>query len=332
MNKGVFAICEPDKEYAGHLAEYIRHHHLLQMEICIFTNVEHLNEGIKRRPADMLLLSENCLSDFVESEQIKQYMILTEGNVEFVPEVPVVYKYQPASELMNEVIEFILSDSRGHCFARGKKSGSVLGMFSASGGAGITTYALALAKELAKEEQVLFVSMEPLSSFSGEDSGLSELLYYTRQQQCNILLKVKSLVKKQQGVDCIYSVGHYKDLEEIKDEDLNKWMEELCQTGGYGYLIVDLGTVCEASISMMEHCDRIFMPEGKGMIGISKEEAFYRMLRRDGREHLMEKIYRFHAPHPMAGYYETMKNGVEKFVKEAMGVLQDGKKDTGDIE
>lgn len=332
MNKGVFAICEPDKEYAGHLAEYIRHHHLLQMEICIFTNVERLNEGIKKRSADMLLLSEACLSDFVQSEQIKQYMILTEGNVEIVPEVPVVYKYQPASELMNEIIEFILSGSEGHCFAGGKRRGTVLGMFSPSGGVGITTYALALARELAKKEQVLYVSMEPLSSFSGEESGLSELLYYTRQQQCNILLKVKSLVKKQQGVDCIYSVGHYKDLEEINDEDLNKWIEELCQTGGYGYLIVDLGTICDASVSMMEYCDQIFMPESKGMIGISKEEAFYRMLRRDGREHLLEKIYCFHAPHPLAGYSEIWKNGVDAFVKEAAGILQDGKKDTGDVE
>lgn len=332
MNKGVFAICEPDKEYAGHLAEYIRHHNLLQMEICIFTNVEHLNEGIKKRSADMLLLSENCLGDFVESGQIKQYMILTEGNVEILPEIPVVYKYQPASELMNEIIKFILSDSKGHRFAGGKKSGRVLGMFSPSGGAGITTYALALAKELSREEQVLYVSMEPLSGFSGEESGLSELLYYTRQQQCNILLKVKSLVRKQQGVDCIYSVGHYRDLQEIQDEDLNKWIEELCQTGGYGYLIVDLGTICEASVSMMEYCDNIFMPESKGMIGISKEEAFHRMLHRDGREYLLEKIYHFHAPHPMDGYLETWKDGIDGFVKEAVGVLRDGKRDTGDSE
>lgn len=303
MKEGILAIFDTQAEYAMNLMEYINHQSDFPLEACVFTCAESLTSHAQNHTIEMLLMGEECNVVGICKENIRHMVLLSEGK--YVREdtgLPVVYKFQSAKQLLQELLSILLGDglSCGGYRAPGKPC-CCLGFFSASGGSGKTSLALAVGQLLAQNEEVLYLNFEllPSMTFAGQmertyDShsgeGLSELLYYLKQGKENLALKVKSITVDKQGLSCLYPVNHYGDLYDFLPHEAKLLMCELRRSGFYSKIILDIGFVGETAWALLEQCNKIMVLQGFGDISDTKFKGLLAMLKAEGREELLEKF------------------------------------------
>lgn len=329
MKKGVLAIFDSNADYAVHLMDYVNRKRDFCLEACVFTNAESLLEHTKNSEIDILLVGEDCSLPGLCGEHIRHMVVLSEGNyVRKDMEMPVVYKFQPANQMLKEILKVMLGDKpqKDGYLCIGKKTGCV-GFFSASGGSHRTSIALATGQMLAKKAEVLYLNFEPLPSMEpGEtkktdlsfqaSQGMSELLYYIRQGNDNIPLKIKTMAEDIGGLSCILPVNHYRDLYDMKPKDVDRLFGELRDSGIYGQILADVGFLGDAAWAILGYCEKIIVPRGAGSIGDAKMKGLLAMLKAEGRERLCEKFVPV-----QSAYDEKMGQGMYPLEQLAQGSL-----------
>lgn len=310
MKEGLLAICHHDSEYVNHFVEYISATGNGGPIIKIFTGTSALYSFLEQERADIVLLDEQFYP-LEKDDNIGSLVLLTEGEEDLGDnELPCIFQYQSAEiiwkQLLAKMLEVSGQRSTRLLIPTGKTK--IIGFFSPAGGQGITTMSMALGKKLAKKENVLYMGFEAFSSFRSSEAyegqetanevadgeeGLSELIYYIKEGKYNISLKIKSMIHKYQNLDCLYPVRHYRDLCDLNKEDVKRMIDEILAMSGYDWIILDLGFIGDASLWLMEYCKVLFVPEASGMIGLAKEEAFYRLLTCEGKKEIREQIMNF---------------------------------------
>ena len=158
-----------------------------------------------------------------------------------------------------------------------------------------------MAERMAKQEKVLYVSLEQFHSLdflqsAGEDKtsyrGMSEVVFYLKQRKEKLALKLETVVTSKEGKDYIFAVEDYRDLYTLKWEDICQFLEVLSQQTDYETVIFDIGYLSEAVLYLMEHCDKLYMPQAETKQQKSKESAFQRFLYRENRESMMQSFQR----------------------------------------
>lgn len=318
MKKGVLAIFDSNTEYAMHLMDYINRKKDFLLEACVFTNGESLAEYTKASTVDILLIGEDCNLVGMCKEHIRHTLVLSEGK--YVREdmaMPVVYKFQSTEQLLKEILTVLLdAETQEGGYVRIGKKASCIGFFSASGGSHKTSIALAVGQVLAKKAETLYLNFELLPSIEPpgvrqeniriqESQGMSELLYYVRQGNGNISLKIKTITEDVGGLACICPVSHYRDLYDMEPEDVNRMFEDLKRSNLYEKILVDVGFLGDAAWTLLEHCEKIIVPQGFGSIGNTKMKGLLAMLKAEGREGLCERFIPI-----QSAYDEKMEQGL----------------------
>ena len=133
-----------------------------------------------------------------------------------------------------------------------KKSTSVIGVYSPVGRTQKTSFALTLGQILAKDRAVLYLNLESYSGFEqilGEtyERNLSDLLYFVRQENANVIHRLSGMVLPIQNLDYVppalspmdiqcTSCGEWLALfEEIVRSYIRFWIiapEYMCLSGG----------------------------------------------------------------------------------------------------
>lgn len=303
MKKGILAIYDSNADYAVHLMDYVNRKRDFCLEACVFTNVESLLEHTKNSEIDILLVGEDCNLAGICGEHIRHTVVLSEEKyVREDMEMPAVYKFQQANQLLKEVLTVMLGDKpqKDGYLCIGKKTECV-GFFSASGGNHRTSLALAVGQMLAQKAEVLYLNFELLPSMEPRETkrtdlflqapqGMSELLYYIRQGNDNIPLKIKTMAEDIGGLSCILPVNHYRDLYDMKPEDVDRLFGELRNTGIYEQILVDVGFLGDAAWAILGYCEKIIVPQASGSISDARMKGLLDMLRAEGREELCEKF------------------------------------------
>lgn len=98
-----------------------------------------------------------------------------------------------------------------------KKTTEIIGIFSPLGRCLKTSFALTLGQILAKERAVLYLNMEEYSGFEelmgkGFAHNLSDLLYYVRQDNQNLLYKMNSMIQTINNLDYVPPVQMPADI------------------------------------------------------------------------------------------------------------------------
>lgn len=329
MKKGILAIFDSNADYAMHLMDYINRKKDFWLEACVFTNEESLLNYTKNSEIDILLVGEGCSLEGMDREHIRHTVVLSEGKyVREDMEMPVVYKFQSVNQMLKEILTVMLGDKphKESYLCLGKKTGCI-GFFSASGGNHKTSIALAAGQMLAKEAEVLYLNFELLPSMRMPEVkkadlslqaslGMSELLYYIRQGNDNISLKIKTMAEDIGGLSCILPVNHYRDLYDMKIEDADRLFGELLSSGIYEQVLVDVGFLGDAAWAILGHCEKIIVPQGAGSISDAKMKGLLAMLKAEGREELSERFVTVQSV-----YDEKMDKGLYPLEDIAQGRL-----------
>lgn len=294
--------------YMNSLADYLcrRGHNMLETRL--FTKLDMLKKSVGEGKIDVLLAGEEVVDEIrCFKDKVTRIMLLSEGSqVSEKSEFFLLFKYQSAENLVKEVLAQIAEDDKIYCTQKliTKKTVEFIGVFAPFGGAGVTDYAFSMAKELARQYKTLYVNME---LFQGLDfllrgkkkewdnihRGMSEVVFYLKQRKEKLALKLETVVIPLEELDVILAVEDYRDLYSLGCEEMRQLLKVLLQQTDYEKVIFDIGYMGDSTLYLMEQCGRLYMPEAVTPVQKSKEQAFWRFLRRENYEHMVQNFKRF---------------------------------------
>lgn len=326
MKKSILAICDLEEAYACNLTEYIRERKNTPFEVMAFTNLESLSEFAQKNHIDLLLISTQAMCDDVKHLDIGRVIILSEGELpEHMLEEPQVYKYQASDSLLAEVMGVYAAAvpcRAPELFAAPAKNMEILGVYSPLGRVGKTSFALTLGEILAEQKRVLYVNLEDYNGFEtlfskNYRADLSDLIYFARQREGNLIFKLNSMIQTFRKLDYIPPAFSPCDLRDVGCEEWIRFLQEVDAYGTYEILILDLGYQVDEVCQILRQCKTIYMPVLEDAISKSKLLQFEKNLSALDCQEVQERICRLHLPE--CSREPGGKDDIERMVNGTMG-------------
>lgn len=305
MKKQVFAVCDPEKEYACKFMEYLNDRNNLPFEVQAFTTVQSLIDFAGKTQIELLLISADAMSHEIQELNIGKVIILTEGaKPEGFDSYNSVYKYQASSDIVREVMACYTAerDLKGKQVSVLKKSTKIIGIYSPLGRCFKTSFALALGLVLADTQPVLYINMEEYSGFEelfGKNFSytLSDLLYYVRQGDTNLSVRLNGVVQNAGKLDFIPPV---RSPEDIHSTSRNEWeclLSEMILHSSYEIVVLDIGNGIADGLQMLDLCSRIFMPVRTDPVSECKIRQFEEYVRARDCAQVLDKTVKIKLPY-----------------------------------
>ncbi len=307
LNEKILVVCDRDSRYADRLGENISERKELALQVYMCTCVASMKQFLEGKVPDILLVDESFSQDERKEIQAAQTFVLTKEEGKDLGEEKPVYKFQSADKILGIVFETYYNETNNSILKTVKKTKNrLLAVYSPIHRIGKTELALALGKEAAKAGRALYLNLEEHPDVDGrflraEERNLSDLLYYMRQEEQNIAMRLASMVEKQEDLDVLPPMLNCTDLKNVPSEDWCFLLEQIMETCGYETVILDLGDSIQGMLELLSLSDYIYMPILEDDISEAKLHQFEHNLKRLGMEELMEKTHRFLAPADVAG-------------------------------
>ena len=337
MKKNIFAVCDLEVEYAFNFMDYLNQKRNLPFEIQVFTTAESLVAYGKENHIELLLISDKAMRKEIREIGIGKIIILSEGvHPPELDQYSSVYKYQSSSDVIREVMACYGEEKSLNPvdFPAMKKNMDIIGVFSPLGRCLKTSFALALGQILAKERAVLYLNMESYSGFErllecSYDRGMSDILYYARQENQGIIYKLGGMVQSMQNLDYLPPAASPMDIQTAKYEEWKWLFQEIEKNSSYEVLILDLGDGVADLYQILDFCNEIYVPIRNDVISAAKMEQFENLLRRWDCQSVLDKMRKIHVPFHTAN--RTGKAYFEELVWSELGdyvrqILRDGRR------
>ncbi|MFN7251950.1 MAG: AAA family ATPase [Anaerobacillus sp.] len=250
MKKISLVVSDDDISYIEMLASYIRTSNFAsKFDVKLFSKKESLEQYLSGDPKVNVLL---CTTSNIPHElcgNIDVVIGLDEQTGNLGEGFPVIFKYQPLAQLLSQVTT-IFYEKNGKAPKRtsGTEKTNIISVFSATGGAGKSTVAFNLAKQISSlEYSVFYLNLELLNttySFFDDDNdnASSPILYYVKTASEELALKIETLKKYDgnTGIDLFRLLPNVEEMDELTEEDTEVLIKGLVDTGNYDYIIIDL--------------------------------------------------------------------------------------------
>ena len=287
MRKNIFAVCDLEVDYAYNFMDYLNQKKNIPFEIQAFTSVQNLIAYGKENHIELLLISGKAMCREVQELDIGKIVILSEGvHAPGLDQYPSVYKYQSSSDVIREVMACYGEEKAvlPVQFPVLKKTTEILGVYSPLGRCLKTSFALTLGQVLARERAVLYLNLEEYSGFEelmgrGFNHNLSDLLYYVRQENQNLMVKMNSMIQTINNLDYIPPVQAPADILGTSWKDWERLLSELVMHSSYEVVVLDIGNGIEELFQLLDQCKRVYMPVLTDVISTCKIAQFENLLR-----------------------------------------------------
>lgn len=150
---------------------------------------------------------------------------------------PAVYKYQSSEKVIREVMACYGVENGVDTSPAllPKKEMRIIGIYSPAGRTQKTLFALTMGQILAKERAVLYLNMESYSGFErllecSYDRGMSDILYYARQENQGIIYKLGGMVQSMQNLDYLPPAASPMDIQTANKKNGNGCFRRLRRT------------------------------------------------------------------------------------------------------
>lgn len=304
MKKQIFAVCDPEAEYARNFMDYLNRKKNLPFEVQAFTGSESLLAFAKENRIELLLIAPEAMCREIRDLDVGKIIILTEGVQP--PELSLyagVYKYQSSAQVVREVMA-CYGEEKAVLTVQSpvlKKTTEILGIYSPIGRCLKTSFAFTIGQLIAKERPVLYLNLEEYSgfeelfgrSFSGT---LSDLLYFVRQGEQNLTVRINSMVQTVGQLDFIPPVQSPLDIRGTPWQDWVSLIQEIVMHSSYEVLILDIGNGIDEVFQLLELCKRIYMPVRSDRISCCKLTQFENLLRVLDHHQVLTKMVRMKLP------------------------------------
>ena len=341
MKRNIFAVCDLEVDYALNFMDYMNRKKNIPFEIQAFTSVENLIAYGKQTHIELLLISGRAMCREVRDLDIGKIIILSEGvHPPELDQYPSVYKYQSSSDVLREVMACYGAEKKtvADQIAVLKKTTEIIGIFSPLGRCLKTSFALTLGQILAKERAVLYLNMEEYSGFEelmgkGFAHNLSDLLYYVRQDNQNLLYKMNSMIQTINNLDYVPPVQMPADIRTTAWQDWERLFQMLILDSSYEVIVLDIGCGIDENFQLLDMCKKIYMPVLSDAVSQCKIAQFENLVRIWDYPQILEKTEKINPPFHMAtclspAYVEQlMWSELGDYVREILRKLKKFRKD-----
>lgn len=293
----ILAILDKEKEYLEQLIHYIKLKEGFNFTIVAFTDESAYLEYEAENSVAILLYQNDYHDIVMEQSSAKQKIALVETKITSDDEnKKSIFKYQSVEIIIKEILKCYEGTHKIHIRETVNSDLCVIGVCSPAQEPSSNLISLSLAYEYGKTRKTLLLSFDPFlnSKILGvreEIQGISELIYFMKQKNNNLSLKINSIVDKKETFDYIAGVSHWIDLFELMEEETNKLLNEIKTNLGYDVIIIDMGNFNHFTLALMEHCDYIYQVMNKGELHREKDREFRRQVILKKDELFAKKIF-----------------------------------------
>lgn len=287
------AIYDKDGEYAVHLSEYIKSKARGFFQIRLFTEENALKEFLKEEAADILLWGEGSENIDLSIGNYRCLVILTQTPDSIIPPgCTSIYKYQPGEAILKGLKE-LLPEESGDLRKREDKK-ELITVFSLNNAHFSRGFGLDLWKEKARLKNTLFFMLDPFNGVKGleireNESGLSEFIYYLKQNTQSMNKKLLNLIQKKGELHFMKGAAFGADLYEITPEDMENWLQLIYQSE-YDTIIFETGIFSPAVIKLLKDSTKIYLSAEEGGYGEEQLNSFLSQLKWAGYEDVLTQI------------------------------------------
>lgn len=292
MGKKILAVYDEDQSYARHLMEYLNHNKKFLPLACMYTKEESLLHTLEEKQIDILLTAEGLSGALAGHRNIKRLLWLSEEEV-VEENRESIYKYQPAREIMGCLLHYC-GETEGHIGALTGQNGRtqvIYTFFSPCGTSESSIFAEAAGISLGKTGHTLFLDLQPFSTRT-HSPGLSDLLYYSRQQNTNLITCLSKLIVSLNGIDYLGPVDTCRDLHELTGSDIESLLRLLERQEYYTAIVADVGFYSESLIRLFTTAGRLFLTQPEGGVYKRSMDRFEEELLRDAEENSPDRVTR----------------------------------------
>lgn len=299
------AVLESDENYLERIMTVFSSRFNEKLDVFSFTDPNIAFQTIEKNRIEVFLASEDFKIDTAKLPDRCAFAYFTESNsIDTLYGQRTVCKFQKVELIYREILS-LFSEKSGEIIGYKKDDSdttNVLAFCSSSGGVGSSTAAAAAAIFFAgQNKKVLYLNVEPFGCsrmfFDSEGQyGLSDVLYAIKSKKSNLTLKLEGAVKQDQnGIFFYESCKQALDIEEIKEEDMSRLLDELQISGIYDFIIVDMRLSFSAAARTVLKKARgiVFTMDGSRASQIKTERAFQSLeiLDEKNDDVIMKKIH-----------------------------------------
>jgi len=224
--------------------------------------------------------------------------------------VPATYKYQPAEELLRDVIRYYKQEytsREAELYAERKTE--FYGVYSPISRCGKTGLAAMLSQVLSERGRTLYLNFEEYSGFRDlfgkSDADFSELFLHLLQGREGIFAKLQRLVRPFGRAEYIPPGLGQGDFRQLLWEHWERFFENIREEHVYDYVVMDLGDFSEMLFPIFGYCKGIYMPVLDDPVSEAKLKEF-RWICFGMDEKCFERIRK--VTPPCEAYWECIKN------------------------
>lgn len=314
MKSRCFVVCDSEIVYAEKLSFILGKK--IDFPVYVCSLAEQIEEIANELPIEILLLEEK-FSGKVQENIAKRVIYLTRER-ENVEEKQRIYKYQSADNILSDLLNIYAGEEDRDILRQSRyKECSIIGVYSPVHRVGKTTFAIALGKELAKEERTLYLNLEEYSGWEDRmmmksSRTIADLLYYTRQENSRISTKVSVMTEKIGQLEYIAPMKISEDLKAVTYEEWQELFDQLLHLRLYRKIIIDFGECVQGLRKLLEMCRRIYMPINRQRESVAKVTQFEKNADVLGYGEILDKIIQLEIAEDMEGYVKDLLKKEEK--------------------
>jgi hypothetical protein len=293
----ILAIYDYDMDYSNHLMDYMKRRQKRITQVHVFTNLNSLTDYLLNYKIDLLLLGENHSMEEVNVSNIKNTCILSEGNyVKERGDLPVIYKFQSAERILEEIFSYYPIDIPiGGTAAFSNSRMKIISIFSVGRGTEQSVFSLAEAQQYGIGKKTLYINLCIYQTFPEilsrpDKKGLSDLIYYLKQNPNNLIIKMNNLIIKTGSFDYIPGVVFGPELFEITGEDISKWVNEIKNVVAYDVVIFNVGNFMPAVFELFRESSQIQIILGEDAWEQEKYNNLKDQLHFAGYDDILQKV------------------------------------------
>lgn len=318
--KKIMAVYDVDSRYADRFAEFANQREQVPFRVVAFTSLEKLREFSEREEIAILLVGDSVTQEELIGIRAAQIVRLSETGLAKEGEA-VVYKYQASDSLLREVMSWYQPQEILPLMTVTGRRSQIVGVYSPIGRCGKTSFALTLGQVLARDEKVLYLTLEEFSALSAltatvYTSGLSDLLYYYIQREYSPV-RLGSVTYNWGGLDYIPPLTNAEDKNGISQEVFTGLIRRIAADGAYETLLLDIGMFCGGAEELLSVCDLVYVPVKEDVVSAAKLEEWKEYLKRSGRSVIWEKLRFLKLPGP--GQALVRENYLEQLLWGELG-------------
>lgn len=276
---------------------YIKHRGKLSFQTSSFSSVECLSEYALNNIIDILLIGEDAITELDSlREKAKYIFILTKKrDSKECSSYPGIYKFQSADLIVMEIMEYYMeNNTQKRLIKTAGNNQKTICTFSLSEKSKKTIFSLALGSYYGSSYKTLYINLDLFSRLSflnsRESPGFSELLYYIKQRNPNLIMKLETIVQTCNNFDVIPPAGCYQDLLEVNEDDIVFFLQYLHDYSNYEIVIFDTSFSGKNILPLLHSCNQIYVAVDSDFLSKDSKNAFYEQMKEGEENEVLEKM------------------------------------------